>query len=80
MVSNGVWKVSVTSEWLMSRIKRLIVSMGCKVGCVTLYRNVSHPVSQIMKRSAGKVSQARQAHRPYQTGLLARGACNAGWW
>jgi len=46
-------------EWLMSRIKRLIVSMSCKVGCVTLYRNVSHPVSQIMKRSAGKVSQAR---------------------
>ena len=32
-------------QWLMSRIKRLIVSMSCKVGCVTLYRNVSHPVS-----------------------------------
>ena len=32
-------------QWLMSHIKRLIVSMSCKVGCVTLYRNVSHPVS-----------------------------------
>ncbi len=32
-------------QWLMSHIKRLIFSMSCKVGCVTLYRNVSHPVS-----------------------------------
>ena len=35
----------VAVQWLMSHIKRLIVSMSCKVGCVTLYRNVSHPVS-----------------------------------
>jgi GST-like protein len=35
-----------TVEWLMSCVKRLIVSMGCKVGGVTLYRKASHPVSQ----------------------------------
>ena len=33
-------------EWLMLRVKRLMYSMVYKFWCVTLYRNVSHPVSQ----------------------------------
>ena len=33
-------------QWLMSHVKRLIVSMSCiEYGGVTLYRNASHPVS-----------------------------------
>jgi GST-like protein len=35
-----------TIQWLMLHVKRLIKTMVYKVGCVTLYRNVSHPVSQ----------------------------------
>ena len=32
-------------QWLMSRVKRLIVSMVYRDGGVTLYRKASHPVS-----------------------------------
>ena len=33
-------------QWLMPHVKKLIKSMVYKFWCVTLYRNVSHPVSQ----------------------------------
>ena len=35
----------ITLQWLMSHVKRLIVSMVYRDGGVTLYRKASHPVS-----------------------------------
>jgi glutathione S-transferase len=54
----------IATQWLLSRIKILMDSMVYKVWYVTLYQNVSHPVSQIIRQSSGKVSQTRQEPRP----------------
>ncbi len=51
-------------QWLLSRIENLMDSMVYKVWYVLLYQSVSHPVSQIIRRSSGKVSQTRQEPRP----------------
>lgn len=54
----------IASQWLLLRVKSVMDSMVYKVWYVTLYQNVSHPVSQFIRRSSGKLSQARQEPLP----------------